>query len=257
MTYSEPVTPVAIDRVRPGLSLSTAVLIGAFCIIVVYCTSWSLHTIDASSGSIASNLSISEYRDMLAGVAGFPYQWRLLGSYLVFAGERLTGFPPHQIDLVVKTLLLFSSTCLLFLFSRWYTSEGGAYAVIGFYLLLTVAGFIGEQYRIYFTNDYVMVTCWFGAVYLIRAERYMAAAALTFVGAWAKETMMLVPILLAFESLTSRRARRCVRRVGDRLRHSDGGAAHVCIPPRSRSGPGGTWCSRTSRFCSGRCTSSV
>ena len=207
MTYSEPVMPVAMERVRPWLSQSTAVLIGAFCIIAVYCTSWSLHTIDASSGSIASNLSISEYRDMLAGVAGFPYQWRLLGSYLVFAGERLTGFTPHQIDLAVKTLLLFASTCVLFLFSRWYTSEGGAYAVIGFYLLLNVAGFIGEQYRIYFTNDYVMVACWFGAVYFIRAERYLAAALLTFVGSWAKETMMLVPILLAFESLTSRRAR--------------------------------------------------
>jgi hypothetical protein len=53
-------------------------------------------------------------------------------------------------------------------------------------LLLTIAGFIGEQYRIYFTNDYVMVACWFGAVYLIRAERYLPAAALTFVGAWRK-----------------------------------------------------------------------
>ena len=207
MTYSESAAPVAIGQASPRLSLSTALLIGAFCIIAVYCTSWSLHTIDASSGSIASNLSLSEYRDMLAGAAGFPYQWRLLGSYLVYAGERLTGFAPHQIDLVVKTLLLFASTSVLFLFSRWYTSEAGAYGVIGFYLLLTVAGFIGEQYRIYFTNDYVMVACWFGAVYLIRAERYMAAALLTFVGAWAKETMMLVPILLAFESLRSRRAR--------------------------------------------------
>ena len=206
MPYSEPVT-TTIDEAIPRLSLSTAALIGAFCIITVYCTSWSLHTIDASSGSIASNLSLSEYRDMLAGVAGFPYQWRLLGSYLVYGGERLTGFTPHQVDLVVKTLLLFASTTVLFLFSRWYTSESGAYAVIGFYLLLTVAGFIGEQYRIYFTNDYVMVACWFGAVYLIRAEHYLAAAALTFVGSWAKETMMLVPILLAFESLRSRRAR--------------------------------------------------
>src|SRR5262245_1269929 len=104
MTYSEPASPAAIGQRTPRLSPSTALLIGAFCIIAVYCTSYSLHTIDASSGSIASNLSISEYRDMLAGVAGFPYQWRLLGSYLVYAGERVTGVAPHQIDLVVKTL---------------------------------------------------------------------------------------------------------------------------------------------------------
>src|SRR5262245_20468029 len=88
MTYSAPAMPVATGKPRPTLSVSTALLIGAFCILAVYCTSWSLHTIDANSGSIASNLSVSEYRDMLAGVAGFPYQWRLLGSYLVFAGER-------------------------------------------------------------------------------------------------------------------------------------------------------------------------
>ena len=204
--YPESVT-TTIDEAIPKLSLSAALLIAAFCVITVYCTAWSLHTIDADSGSVAANLSISEYRDMLAGVAGFPYQWRMLGSYLVYAGERLTGFPPHQVDLVVKTLFLFASTSLLFLFSQWYASESGAFCVIGFYLLLTVAGFIGEQYRVYFTNDYVMVACWFAAVYLIRAERYMAAAALTFVGAWAKETMLLVPVLLAFESLHSRRAR--------------------------------------------------
>lgn len=35
----------------------------------------------------------------------------------------------------------------------------------------------------------------------------MVAAALTFVGAWAKEPMLLVPVLLAFESLRSRPAR--------------------------------------------------
>jgi hypothetical protein len=205
MTYSEPVAITGTTAAR--LSFATVVLIAAFSIIVIYCTSWSLHTIDAGSGTVAANMSMSEYRDMLAGVAGFPYQWRMLGSYVVFLGERATGLPAHQVDLVVKTLCLITSTVVLFLFSRWYTSESGAYCVIGFYLLLTIAGFIGEQYRIYFTNDYVMVACWFGAVYLIRAERYLPAALLTFVGAWAKETMLLVLILLAFEAIRSRRAR--------------------------------------------------
>jgi hypothetical protein len=189
------------------LSWSTALMIAAFSIVAVYCTAWSLHSIDVDSGTIAANLSISEYRDMLAGVAGYPYQWRLLGTYLVFAGERLTGAPPHQIDLILKTLLLFASASILFLFSRAYTSEAGAHCVVALYLLLTIAGFIGEQYRIYFTNDYVMVTCWFAAVYLIREERYVAAALVTFIGSWAKETMLLVLVLLAFESLRSSRAR--------------------------------------------------
>src|SRR4029453_76571 len=121
------------------------------------------------------------------------------------------GLPAHQVDLIVKTLCLIGSTIVLFLFSRWYTSESGAYCVIGFYLLLTVAGFIGEQSRVFFTKAYVMVGCgvggsWFGAGYLIRAERYLPAALLTFVGAWAKETMLLVLILLAFEAIRSRRA---------------------------------------------------
>jgi len=191
----------------PKLTLSAALLIAAFCVITVYCTAWSLHTIDTDSGTIAANLSMSEYRDMLAGVAGFPYQWRMLGSYLVFRGERLTGLPPHQVDLALKTLLLFASTSMLFLYSQFYASESGAYGVVGFYLLLTIAGFIGEQYRIYFTNDYLMVACWFAAVYCVRTERYLTAALLTFVGAWAKETMLLVPVLLAFEALTVPRAR--------------------------------------------------
>ena len=118
----------------------------------------------------------------IAGERGFPYQWRVLGAYLVYGGERLTGLPPHVVDIAIKTVLLTASTLLLFLFSQWYTSEAGAYAVIGFYLLLTVPAFTDEQYRIYFTNDYAMLVCWFAAVYLIRAERFVWAAVLTFVG---------------------------------------------------------------------------
>ena len=48
MTYSETVSATTIERGTPKLSLSTVVLIAAFSIIVIYCTSWSLHTIDAS-----------------------------------------------------------------------------------------------------------------------------------------------------------------------------------------------------------------
>ena len=49
-----------------------------------------------------------------------------------------------------------------------------------------------------------MIACWFGAVYLVRTGRQWEAAALAFLGAWAKETMMLVPVLLAFRWLRTR-----------------------------------------------------
>jgi len=189
------------------LSWSIVLTIGAFCVLAVYATAWSLHTIDVDSGTVAAHVSVREYRDLLAGVRGFPYQWRVLGNYLVYAGELLTGVGPHPVDIVVKTVLLWISTTMLFLFSRWYTSEAGAFAVVGFYLLLTVVGFTDEQYRIYFTNDFVMLACWFGAVYAIRVERFGVAIALTFVGSWAKETMLLVPVLLGIQSLNDRRAR--------------------------------------------------
>ena len=71
----------------------------------------------------------------------------------------------------MKTVLLCLSSTLLFLFSRFYTSESGALLAVALYLLLTVAGF-SDQYTIYFTNDYAMIACWFGAVYLVRTGRY-------------------------------------------------------------------------------------
>lgn len=196
-----------IERSHPRVSWPLLLAFLCFSVLAVYCTAMSLHTIDVESGAVASDTSVNEYHDMLAGVRGYPYQWRLLGTYLVYAGERATGLPPQSIDFAVKTLLLFVSATFLFLFSRWYVSEAGALAVVGFYCLATVAGFITEQYRIYFTNDYVMIACWFGAVYMLRSERYAAAAALTFAGAWAKETMLLVPVLLAFRALRNPRAR--------------------------------------------------
>jgi hypothetical protein len=191
----------------PALPWPAALAIAGFCVLAVYCTAVSLHTIDIDTGTAAADVSIRDYRDVLAGVRGYPYQWRLLGTYVVYAGERLTGLGPHPVDLAVKTCLLFVSTVFLFQFSRWYTSEAGALGVVGFYLLVTVAGFINEQYRIYFTNDYAMIACWFGAVYMLRQERYVVAAALTFIGAFAKETMLLVPVLLAFRAIRARPAR--------------------------------------------------
>ncbi len=257
MTYSEPVAPAAIETATPRLSLSTALLIGAFCIIAVYCTSWSLHTIDASSGSIATNLSLSEYRDMLAGVAGFPYQWRLLGSYLVYAGERLTGFPPHHdrsggenaaavcVDVPAVSLqpLVHERRRRLRGHRVLSPADGGGLH------RRAVPDLLHQRLR----HGDVLV------------RRRVPDPLRTLHGSRGFDVRRRVGegnhdaradsagVRVADVATGARR----VRGVSDRLGHSDGGAAHSVSRPASRSGPGGTWCSRTFRFCSGRCTSSA
>jgi hypothetical protein len=178
------------------LSWPVAGAIAGLSIVAVYCTYVSLHTIDVATGAVAATESLKQYRQALEGTRDFPYQWRLLGIYVVFAGERLTRLDPHTIDIVVKTALLCSSSSVLFLFSRFHASEVGALAAVAVYLLLTIAGF-ADQYTIYFTNDYAVIACWFAAVYCVATERFVEAAILTLVGSLAKETMLLVPVLLA------------------------------------------------------------
>jgi hypothetical protein len=201
MDYSDAVRS-PVDE-TPALSWSIFLMIASFSALAVYCTSLSLHTIDLGTGSVAVTESLKGYHEALMGLRDFPYQWRLLGIYLVYVGEKFTGFDPHTVDVVVKTALLCLSSMTLFLFSRLSTTRIGALCAVAVYHLLTVVGF-ADQYLIYFTNDYVMIACWFGAVYLVRTERYMEAAALAFVGAWAKETMVLVPILMGLRLLHGR-----------------------------------------------------
>ena len=196
---------IRVGRETPGLKWSLFLLMAGFSLLAVYCTSMSLYTMDVATGSVAATESLKLYREALAGTRDFPYQWRLLGVYLVYAGERLTGLDPHAIDLALKVALLCVSSSTLFLFSRFYVSQMAALCAVAFYQLLTVAGF-SDQYTIYFTNDYLMIAAWFGAVYFIRAGRYLEAAALAFAGAWAKETLVLVPILIGFRWLRDRRA---------------------------------------------------
>jgi hypothetical protein len=201
MEYPDAVASAANNT--PRLSWTVFLTIAGFSALAVYCTFVSIHTTDAATGSVAAIESLKLYRQALAGVREFPYQWRLLGIYLVHAGEVLTGLDPHVVDVVLKAALLCLSSAILFLFSRFYTTESGALCAVALYLLATVAGFT-EPYAIYFTNDYAMIACWFGAVYLVRTERYAAAVALTFVGAWAKETLLLVPLLMGFRWIRTR-----------------------------------------------------
>jgi hypothetical protein len=194
MHDARPMTRASAAAIR--LPPAIAATIAGFSLVAVYSLFVSIHTIDVGTGAIAATESLKQYREALAGLRDFPYQWRLLGVYMVFAGERLTGLDPHSVDVAVKAVLLCASSTLLFLFSRLSLSAIGSLCAVGLYLVLTVAGFT-EPYAIYFTNDFALIACWFGAVYFVRTERFAAAAALTFIGAFAKETMLLVPVLLA------------------------------------------------------------
>jgi len=187
-----------------SLSPTIVVAIVAFSTLAVYVTSLSLHTIDVDTKAVAAVESLKQYRDTLSGTRGFPYQWRLLGTYLVYGGERITGASPHAVDFVVKTALLSLSSMVLFAFGCGYLSEAGAAAATALYLLLSVVAFADEPYSIYFTNDYLMLACWFSAVYMIRANRWGRAAALTFVAAWARETIVVVPVFAALRWMRGR-----------------------------------------------------
>jgi hypothetical protein len=170
-------------------------LIGCFSILSVYCTYASIHASDVDTGVVYAKESVSQYRDALNGTRAFPYQWRLLGVYLVYFGERATGWNPNAIDIVVKAVLMCASSITLFLFVRLSASVIASLCAVALYQLLTVVGFI-DGYNIYYTNDYAMMAAWFGAVYALKVRRFAAAALLTFIGSWAKETMVLVPILI-------------------------------------------------------------
>jgi hypothetical protein len=170
-------------------------LIACFSGLAVYCTYVSIHSADVDTGFVYAKGSLSDYRDALNGTRAFPYQWRLLGVYLVYFGERATGLNPHMIDVVVKGVLMCVSSMTLFLFVRLTSSDLAALCAVALYQLLTVVGFT-SGYSIYYTNDYLMMAAWFGAVYALKLQHYTAAVVLTFIGSWAKETMLLVPILV-------------------------------------------------------------
>lgn len=180
-----------------------ACFLAGFSTLAVYVTYGSIHVMDTVTRTVYVDDSLQHYHQALNGERAFPYQWRLLGVHLVRAGERLTGADPHAVDVVVKAVLLWGSSALLMAFARLYASPMGALCAVSIYFVLTMAGFT-DGYSIYYTNDYAMLAAWFAAVLLLRQQRYAAAALVTFAGAWAKETMMLVPILVGLEWLRGR-----------------------------------------------------
>jgi hypothetical protein len=190
-------------RQAGSLTWMLAALLAGFSILTVYQTSMTLHVMDMGTRIVYDAESLKHYREALDGARAFPYQWRLLGVYLVRGIEIATGMDPNRIDIGVKVVLLWCSSALLLAFSRRYVSAMGALCGVALYFVLTAAGFT-DGYSIYYTNDYVMLACWFGAALMLRQGRVGMAALLTFTGAFAKETMMLVPILAGFEWLRHR-----------------------------------------------------
>jgi hypothetical protein len=142
-------------------------------------------------------VSLEDYRLALSGHGPFPYQWRMLGNWAVAAGERVTGADPHAIDLVLKVTALAVSAWALALFSASLVSSAGVAAVLGLYFALSSAAYASQGYSIYYTADYFMIAGWFWAVYFASQHRWTAMALVVFAAAWAKETMLLAPLLLA------------------------------------------------------------
>lgn len=183
-------------------SLLAALLIFSFW--AVYTSYVTIHFFDLATNLPFRELSTQWYQRTLAGTQAFPYQWRMLGFAVVRAIELLTRFDPHLIDLALKTMTLTASAGLLFVFAGSLVSSLGAALATVTYLLLTAAAFASEGYSIYFTNDYIGILCWFAGVVAIRRRAWALAALAAFIGAWAKETTLLIVILIAFEAWRKR-----------------------------------------------------
>ena len=183
-------------------SLLAALLIFSFW--AVYTSYVTIHFFDLATNLPFRELSTQWYQRTLAGTQAFPYQWRMLGFAVVRAIELLTGFDPHLIDLALKTMTLTASAGLLVVFAGSLVSSLGAALATVTYLLLTAAAFASEGYSIYFTNDYIGILCWFAGVVAIRRRAWALAALAAFIGAWAKETTLLIVILIAFEAWRKR-----------------------------------------------------
>jgi dipeptidyl aminopeptidase/acylaminoacyl peptidase len=166
----------------------------------VYTRYVDLHAFDLVTNMPFRDLSLKQYDETIAGVRTFPYQWRVLAFWLVKAIATITPLDPHAIDIAIKTLALAGSTALLVVFATTIVAPMSAVLTGVLYLLVTAAAFASEGYAIYFTNDYLVMLGWFAGVVCVRRQAWVLAALATFFTAWAKETALLIVILVAFEA---------------------------------------------------------
>lgn len=179
--------------------LRRLLLIGvlSFSAMIVYTQYVFLQTTDHVTGRPFRDASLDQYHETLEGRRAYPFQWRVAGPWLVRAGEAATGLDPHQIDIIVKVLALAVSTLVLMAFTSRLSTPLAAVGGGALYLALTASAYSSEGYAIYYTNDFLMVMGWFLAVYFAAQDRFVAVALVTFLTAWAKETIVLAPILIA------------------------------------------------------------
>jgi hypothetical protein len=169
----------------------------SFSVLTVYTQYVFLHTTDHVTNRPFRDLSLEQYHEILDGRRPLPFQWRVAGPWLVRIGELATGRDPHQIDVVIKVTALATSALVLMPFTALWTTPLGTIAAVALYFALTAAAYSSEGYSIYYTNDFLMVSGWYAAVYLAARRRFGWLAVVTFATAWAKETIVLAPILLA------------------------------------------------------------
>ena len=171
----------------------------SFSVLTVYTQYVFLHTTDNVTHRPFRDLSLEQYHEILDGRRPFPYQWRVAGPWLVRMGELVTGADPHAIDLGIKIVALAVSALLLIRLTALWTTPLGCVTAAALFFVLTAAAYSSEGYSIYYTNDFLMVAGWSGAALLIARQRFGMAAAVTFATAWAKETIVLAPILVVLE----------------------------------------------------------
>jgi hypothetical protein len=193
-TYVMLTVPAVPQRLLLPLLAAAAICTAIF---AVYPSVVQLDMTDPVTHRTFRAVSAEDYGNAIAGRAPFPYQWRMLGPWVVRAGERATHADPHAVDVAVKVAALAVSIAALFLFAAEATTIGGAYAAAGFYAAATAGAYASQGYSIYFTSDYLMIAAWFCAVLFMQRQQWTAAAAAVFAGAWAKETLVVAPILAA------------------------------------------------------------
>lgn len=180
----------------------------------VYPSYVGLDTTDFVTHRTFRSISDDWYRWTLAGQAPFPYQWRVLGSWLVRAIQSVTHLDPHIIDVCLRVVTLAVSAAALFVAALDITTVSLALASLGFYFAMTAGAFASQGYDMYYTNDYLMVAAWFWVVVFVLRGRYLAAAGITLIGSLAKETMVLAVILVALRAWRGKASVRDVIMVG-------------------------------------------
>ena len=172
--------------------------------LAVYCNYILIHTTNNTTGIAYAEQSARMHRQTLAGVQAFPYQWRILGNYLVQSLADLTGLGIHTVDPLLKTFFLFLSTLPLFHYARTQVSNMAALGVVWLYLLLVVAG-LTDEYAIYNTNDIILWAGWHACVLAAYHRRYYLVAATVLVTTLAREVTVLACLLVGLEFLRTRK----------------------------------------------------